>query len=350
MNTRPFPLRPDRHALVEASTNALVRAAHACALAIVEPQKSPAGIVKSRYPDDRLAELLTRSASAPAMMSVPGWAQELLRTATADFLVSLGPHSATAEIFQQALSLTFDGTGLIRLPAFVVDFGSSAFVAQGQPIPVYDLTVGTAALEPAKVGAIVVLTRELIESSNAEALIGDALKRACGRMLDEVLVDANPADDARPAGLRNGIAATAASAAADAEDAFVDDITSLADAVSPVSSNSALLFIASPGRALKMRLRMVRDVDNVVVLGSNAVINDLLCIASNSLVCAVGAAPSVEASKTAVLVMDTAPTAIPGSSERSMFQIDAVALKLLWPLSWALRDARGFSWMTPSSW
>lgn len=34
----------------------------------------------------------------------------------------------------------------------------------------------------------------------------------------------------------------------------------------------------------------------------------------------------------------------------STFQTDSVSLKLRWPVSWALRDARGISWMQNVTW
>jgi hypothetical protein len=34
----------------------------------------------------------------------------------------------------------------------------------------------------------------------------------------------------------------------------------------------------------------------------------------------------------------------------STYQTDSVALRLRWPISWALRDARGISWMTGVNW
>jgi hypothetical protein len=207
-------------------------------------------------------------------------------------------------------------------------------------------------LTPHKAAAIALLSRELVESSNAEQLVGDTLKRAAGRMLDEVLFDANPSASNRPAGLRNGIAATTASAATDSEGAFVADMGALADAVSPVAGNSSLIYVASPGRALKIKLRLLgAEIDDVVVLGSNAVINDLLCIAADAFVAAVGAAPQIQATKSAVLQVDTAPSAsLPAGPEREIFQTDCVALKLMWPVSWALRDSRGFAWLTPTGW
>jgi hypothetical protein len=346
-----IPLRADPLARRDAAVVSIVRAATARAIAICDRQQSADDVCKARWPDDRVAALLTRAATAPAMTSVPSWAGNLLQTAVADFLVGLSPHSAASEIFQAALSLTFDGAGSIRLPHFVADFANSGFVGEGMPIPVSNLTLGNPdPLLPHKAAAIALLTRELIESSNAEQLIGDTLKRAAGRMLDEVLFDANPAAADRPAGLRQGIAATTASTATDSEAAFTGDMGALADAVSPVASNSTLIYVASPGRALKIKLRMKRDIDDVIVLGSNAVINDLLCIAANALVVAVGAAPRIEANKSAIVHSETVPQAVPAPPTRSTFQTDAVALKLTWPVSWTMRDVRGFAWCTPTGW
>ena len=47
--------------------------------------------------------------------------------------------------------------------------------------------------------------------------------------------------------------------------------------------------------------------------------------------------------------MDTAPQpAGTMGPSRSLFQTDSLALKMRWPVSWALRDPRGFAWLTPA--
>jgi hypothetical protein len=33
---------------------------------------------------------------------------------------------------------------------------------------------------------------------------------------------------------------------------------------------------------------------------------------------------------------------------RSTWQTDSVAVKVRWPATWALRDPRGFAWLTPA--
>ena len=78
-------------------------------------------------------------------------------------------------------------------------------------------------------------------------------------------------------------------------------------------------------------------------------INDLLAIAPAALVAALSPEPEIETSKAATLVMDTAPGAAGTMGpERSLFQTDSLALKMRWPVSWALRDPRGFAWLTPA--
>jgi hypothetical protein len=293
------------------------------------------------------SDLMLRAAVAPAMTSVAGWAAELAQT-IADALEALGPASAGAQLLKEGLVLTFDGAGAISAPGFVAEFGNAGFVAEGQPIPVRQLAETVAQLLPHKLAAIAVLTREMVESSNAEKLIGDTLMRAAGRMLDEVLFDANPADAARPAGLRRGVAASTPSASTDPLVAFHEDVATLINAVAPVAGNGPFVLVASPGRAANMAIRFNRDLSNVRVLGSSAVINDLLAVAPTALVAALSPEPEIETSKAATLVMDTAPGAAGTMGpERSVFQTDSLAMKMRWPVTWALRDPRGFAWMTP---
>jgi hypothetical protein len=50
--------------------------------------------------------------------------------------------------------------------------------------------------------------------------------------------------------------------------------------------------------------------------------------------------------------MDNVPNIDPGSAaiHKSMFQSDALAIKLRWPVTWLIRDSRGFAWTTPTAW
>lgn len=307
---------------------------------------SPATIVAKMWPND----LVLRAATSPAMTGVPGWAAELAIRRVADTLEALGPASAGAQLLQQGLVLTMDGAGSISAPGFVAEYGNAGWVAEGQPIPVKQLALTPAIMNPHKLAAIGVLTREMVESSNAEALIGDVLVRAAGRMLDEILFDANPEDAARPAGLRTGIAALTPSNNSDFVQAAFEDMTTLFNAIAPVAGNGPYALIANSGRAMEMRMHTTRDFDNLIILGSSAVINDILAVAPAALVAAMSPDPEVETSRAATLHMeDTAPQPVGSvAPHRSLFQTDSMAVKVHWPVTWALRDPRGFAWLTPS--
>lgn len=313
-------------------------------------RRSASEVAARMWPSDRvIAELVERGATAPAMTSVTGWAAELAQRVVSDAIEALGPASAGAEVLKQGLVLSWDGAGSISAPGFVAEFGNAGWVAEGDPIPVRQLAAGPAILNPHKLGAIAVLTREMMESSNAEALISDALIKAAGRMLDEVLFDANPETAQRPRGLRNGIATLTASSNADPGYAFGEDVTALVNALGPVAGNGPYIIVTNPGRAVGMALRFISEAENVIVLGSNAVINDVLAIAPAALVAALSPEPEIETSNAATLHMDTVPQVVgTAGPHRSMFQTDSVAVKVRWPVSWVLRDPRGFAWLTPA--
>src|SRR5262245_40566612 len=329
--------------------NSFTRFITAQAVAQVKGAK-PWEVIMRQWPSDRILEaMFTRAAVAPAMTSVSGWASELAVRVTADALEALGPASAGAEVLKAGLVLNFDGAGSISAPGFVAEFGNAGWVAEGNPIPVRALAGPPALLEPHKLAAIAVLTREMLEGSNAERLISDTLMRAAGRMLDEVLFDANAGDAARPKGLRNGIATLTASNNSDPFAAAYEDVANLINAVAPVAGSGPYILVSSPGRAALLTGRFRVTGSSIRVLGSSAGTNDLLAIAPAALVAALSPTPDIETSKAATLVMDTAPGAAGTMGpEREMFQTDAMAIKMRWPITWALRDARGFAWSTPT--
>lgn len=313
---------------------------------------SVADVVERMWPSDRL---VARAVSAPAMTTVVGWAAELAQRIVSDAIDALGPMSAGIQVLREGLVLAYDGRGIISAPGFVASVGNSGFVAEGDPIPVRQLASTAALLQPYKLATIGVLSREMAESSNAEQLIGDALLRSTALALDAVLFDSNAATAARPAGLRNGIAKLTASNASDLHEAAVQDISALFDAVATVGGMGPYVLVASPGRAMSLRIRMTRYDANAeqlvvgTVVGTPAVGNDLIAIAPAALATAFSPEPDVETVNAGTLILDTAPgVAGTGGPERELFQSDSIAIKVRWPVSWALRNANAVAWLTPS--
>jgi hypothetical protein len=311
-------------------------------------------IADELWPSDAaLAQLVTRAVSAPAMTTVTGWAKELVHQVTADALAALGPASAGAQVLRDSMVLNFDGNGIISAPGLVASASNASFVAEGAPIPVRQLSTAAVQLLPYKLATIAVLTREMMESGNAERLIGDALVRACGAALDVVLFGSGAISAAQPAGLRNGIAALTASANADAFEAGLEDFTAVLNAVATVGGAGPYSLVMSPGRAAVLTGRLYREPTAAyTVYPSAAAGNDIIAIANAALVAAISGEPDVETANAATLHMESAPTVIvDGGTEavpqRGLFQTESIAVKVRWPVSWALRSTSGVAWTTP---
>jgi len=330
-----------------AAGNPFIRLITAKALAQLE-RRPVAEVINREWPTD----LVLRAASAPATTTTTGWAKELVRTIVRAPLEALGPASAGVQVLQKGLVLGWDGAGQISAPGFVASAANASFVAENQAIPVRALAVGPTLLNPYKLATIAVLSHEMLVSGNAEALIGDALVRACGLALDAVLFGSAAGSAAAPPGLRNGISALTPSASTDAFGAVFEDVTALINALAAVAGPGPYTLVCSPGRAVMIRSRLPQDYAQVglSVYGSAAVGADLVAIAPAALVCALSPDPDVETAEAGSLVLDTAPPADPqtGGQHKSLFQTDAIAIKIRWPISWALRNSAGISWLTPA--
>jgi hypothetical protein len=268
-----------------------------------------------------------------------------------DALDALGPTSAAARLLQLGMVLNFDRHAIISAPGFTAAAGNASFVAEGQPIPVRQLAATGAQLLPYKLAAIGVLTREMVESSNAEQMIGDVLTRAEGLALDAAVFDNSAATAARPAGLRNGIAALTPSASTDPFGGFYEDLSTVISGIAPVGGPFVL--ITSYARAASISARFPEAPESFTVLGCSAVGNDLIAIAPAGLVSAFSPDPEIETSSAASLVMnDVAAPIVNGGAMaapvRSLLQTDSIALKVRWPMAWALRSPAAVAWVTPT--
>src|SRR5262245_32132733 len=270
-----------------------------------------------------------------------------------DFLAALGPQSAGIQLLEKGLQLSFDHAAAITLPSFVADANSVAFVGESQPIPVRQFAVSAPVpqLVPRKMALLTSLTNEMLASSHAEQFVRDVMLRDCALGLDKFLFDAQPADAVRPAGLRNGIAASTASNNSDFFEAMAEDISTLAAAVSQVGSD--IVLVTSPARAVTTRLRAY-GAPLPPVLGSAAAnAADMIAVAVDCLASASDDVPEISVSREAASIhMDTAPSEIvssPGTVAfpvTSVFQTDKIALKLRFNVDWVLRDSRGVAWLT----
>jgi hypothetical protein len=343
----PIPFKRKVEQMPDIPGNLFTRLVAAKALAGFR-HKPASDIIEEMWPSD----IFLKAASAPAQTTVTGWAAELAHKVVVDAISSMGSASGGAQLLAQGLVLSFNGAGQISAPGFVASAGNAGFVAENAPIPVRQLSVSPAVLLPYKIATIAVMTREMMESGNAEKLISDTLVRSCGPALDVALFDNNAATAARPAGLRNGITTSTPSSSTDPFGACFEDVATLVNAVSTVAGSGPVALVCNAGRALMVRARISSGVQQpwLPVYASNAVGNDLIAVAPEALVAAFSADPEVDTSTSGTLHMDTAPVADPGSTgtHKSLFQTESIAIKVRWPISWALRNAAGVAWLTPT--
>ena len=335
----------------DAAVASLVRAAIATGLGALDKTTRPAEFARRHWGDDRNVDLVLRAAVSPT--SIAG--TPVLAQVAAAFLDVLVPASAGADLLARGVQLNFAGAAQIRVPAITVP--ATDFVGEGIPIPVVTAqTSGGPTLEPHKLAVITTLTGEMMRSTNAETLVRQVLIESTGPALDKVLFGTVATGTDRPAGLLNGIAALTPAPAGEKAQALVDDLAALATAVAPVAGNGEIVLVASPDAAVALRLRLPTSVTWPVLTSASLPAKTVIVIAANAIVSAIEGAPQIDASQEAEFVRDSTPQEIVtsggtvGSSVGSLFQTDQVALRLRWPISWALRSASGLAHMANVNW
>ena len=330
----------------------LVRTCAAAAIGAFD-RTSPREVIAREWSDDANAQWLMRAVTSPTSMA---GAPALVHTVLPDFVSALAGESAAARIFREGLQLTFDEAGRIAVPTLIGNPNYAAFVGEGAPVPVVQGFVEPLAiLTPKKIASVIVLTTEMMRSSNIEALMLDAMVRSTALALDRVLFDDVADDGIRPQGVRYGLAPLAASSAPNALDALIADVETLYEAVDTVTPRSPI-FVVAPARVLSASLRTTKTLPGL--LGSYALqgSDDIIAIAPNAIASVVGELPLVSAKRGTVTVhADTAPLplvvgGVAASPQYSTWQMDCVAVKIVWPVTWALRTSRGVSWLTAINW
>ncbi|HEY7413912.1 MAG TPA: phage major capsid protein [Ktedonobacteraceae bacterium] len=337
---REQELRDDADAYREAQVTCLTRAVLATSLAKLDASIKPVDFAKQW--NDSKVELILRAAVSPtSLSSAPALAQ-----VTTAFLETLVPMSAGADLLARGINLNFSGAASITMPGIATP--TVDFVGEGQPIPVVSApTSAGPTLVPHKIAAIAALTSEIMQSSNAETLVRQALIDATGPALDKAMFSTTAAGTDRPAGLLNGIAALTPAAAGQAKgEILVDDVQKLASAVAPVAGNGEIVLVASPDAAVALVLRMPQHVDWPVLTSASLAARTVIAIAANAVVSAVEGAPQIDARRDPSVTWDTSS----GNPIGSMFQTDTVALRLRWPISWTLRTSNGIAWMQNVNW
>jgi HK97 family phage prohead protease/HK97 family phage major capsid protein len=342
--------------------------------------KSPEETRLRIYGDDEgtkaIVEIVTRAASAPAMTTVTGWAQELAQTTYADLMPLLMPKAILTRLAPRGLTLSFGTAGRIVIPTRSrTPTLAGSFVGEGMAIPVRQGAFTSQTLTPKKMAVISTWTREMGDHSvpAIEGLIRQAIQDDTQVAIDSVLLDANAATVIRPAGLLNGVSATTATAGGGIA-ALVGDITALINAISTNTmgnvrnlvwlANQTDLLRASLLTAVNTGIFPFRDeirggtLNGIPIIDSATVTaKTLILVDAADFVVAGGEAPRMEMSDQATLHMeDTTPLDLVASPstvaapQRSLFQTDSLALRMVLPLNWTQRRAGTVAWTQNVTW
>jgi hypothetical protein len=345
------PLTPFRKptAPEPASMTSLTRAIIARAAAALDGGNRPLDYAQAAWPNDPAVPLILRTAATPASMTTAA----ALVPVVQQFVAALGPLSAGGFLMNAGIKLTSIGRGNVAVPGFAP--GEADFVAELAPIPVKQFVSAGPVLSPYKLASICAVTGELIEHSDAEALVRSALTESVAVALDRVLFSASAAVAGKqPAGLLNGIAGLTPAAASGAKtDIMTTDISTLLNAIAPVAG-AGWFIVAAPGQAVALQFRLAREFDNIRASSALAA-GTVVAIAPQAFVSAMET-PRIEASIEAIVHMESAtPAAIVNGGGmaapvRSLFQTNSVGLRMITPVSWGLRAPNAVAWMSGVNW
>ena len=225
----------------------------------------------------------------------------------------------------QCASLRLRNPGAVSVTVpWVSDLAGAGFVGEDEPIPVLaGSIVPVEVSNVTKIALILTLSNQLLRSSNGELVFEAALRRAAALALDAAIFSDTAASAAQPAGLLNGLSPVNGGSTLD------DNLMALGDAITAAGGDANLIFITSPGRALKARALAPNAA--LPIYGSAAVASDtFIGICASGFFNVIGA-PEIRASRETVLHMDDVPAALSeGSSfatpQISLFQTDATGL------------------------
>jgi HK97 family phage major capsid protein/HK97 family phage prohead protease len=334
------------------------------------------------YGDDEVTrgvvDLVLRAASAPAMTTVAGWAAELVQQIYTDFMSLLMPDAILPQLSARGLTLNFGAAGRIIIPTRSrTPTIAGSFVGEGMAIPVRQGAFTSQTLTPKKVAVISTWTREMNDHSipAIEGLLREAIQVDTSVAIDSVLLDANPATTIRPAGLLNGVAASTATAGGGLA-ALIGDIKLLEGALlaSTYGNLRSPVWLMNPGDLLSAAMASATNTgifpfrDEVAagslgtvpfIKSTTVPLKTMILIDAADFVVVGGEAPRLEISDQATLHMeDTAPLDLvgPGSPgvvaapQRSLFQTDSLALRMVMPLNWVQRRAGTIAWLQNATW
>ena len=332
---------------------------------------------RDMYGQDESTFAVLRAAVNPAMTSVATWAAELTTTENVGFLDRLIPDFIYPRLAAKGVRYTFGNAAVLKIPGRAASPTlAGAWVGEGAPKPVRRASFTTVSMSPNKLAVISTFTEEMGMYSNPaiEQVIRQGMSDDTGIALDSYLID-NVAASAgiRPAGLLNGVTPITASAATPATLAMVADLKALIGALTAAGGGREVVILINPAQAMSLMFAQTTSGDflfdttaeagskfNVSFIVSTTVpAGKVIAIDAADFATATGDAPRFAVSTEATLhEEDTTPLALGtvgspatvAAPMRSLFQTDAVAVRMTLYVSWAMRRASMVQTIASVSW
>lgn len=342
-------------------------------------QRDPADVMAERYGDHRetreVLNVVCRAATAPATTTTSGWASQLVNTVYLDFVDTLMPMSVYPGLSARGGRFTFGRAGVVSIPSRAsTPTIAGSFVGEGAPIPVRQGAVASITLTPKKMAVISTFTREIAEHStpSIEALIREMIQDDTTVALDTVLLDATAASAIRPAGLRNGVTVTTATAGGGTA-AFIGDLKALVGVLVAANSLRAPVWIMNPVNVLSAKLlqnaggdlMFAGELEQGMLLGypilqsTTMTAGMVLLVDAADFFSAAGDVPRFDVNDSATLHLeDTTPLAIGTAGApatvaapvRSLWQTDSIGIRMLLDVNWAMRRTGVIAWTQSVTW
>lgn len=223
--------------------------------------------------------------------------------------------------------------------------GQAQWVGEGAPKPLTNPTYGEVEIKEHKLAAITVYTQELMRRSDpaVDILVRDDLIEASKTLIDNTFLDAGAATAVRPAGLLNGITATA-NTGTTAENYEADLLALVNSFVTANLSLDGAYFIMSETRAAQisllrdalgrsyfegMALRGTRTLMGIPVITSQTVGDKIILVKTSEILLAQDGGVDVSYSDQATLV--------DGGTTHHLWQENKFAVRVEKFITWAKR-------------
>jgi hypothetical protein len=311
------------------------------------------------YPDDPVTPLILRAGSTQATTTDPAWAGPLAQYAVSQAIEDIVAMTVAYRLeMGGALRIDLGRLASVTVPGRAVSpADAGTWVGEGQPIPVRQMNIFPGAkLTPTKLAVIVTLTREITEASNIEDVLKKLLTEAAGIALDTALFSTAAVSAVKPAGLLYGVTPLTPISSTLGFDACGQDMGLLVQDIATRGGGRNAFFIAAPKQATSIRFFAGGQFGDApgkdilpVAASVGLPVGTVVCLEPESLVFTIADPQFSISSVAAVQQEDTTPTSDLTNATKSMYQIDAYALKMIVWASWGLR-APHVSFMSTVNW